>query len=373
MRWVFWFSAALVMYSYLGYPVWLWLRSRWRARQVGRSALTPSVSIVMVVRDEEAALAGKLRNLSALDYPADRLEILVVSDGSTDGTDAILQEWAARGAIHLIVLTEHCGKALGLNQAMSVAQGEVVVFTDVRQLIEPGAIRLLVENFADESIGCVSGELMLGDPDAGESSSGMGLYWRVEKKVRELESLSGSTIGATGALYAARKTLLVELPADLILDDVFLPMSVIRQGFRVVFDPRARAWDKADLGAGREFWRKVRTLTGNYQLVEAAPWLVSRQNPARWDFVSHKLLRLIVPFALAGLLVSSAWLDGPFFLTCLASQIAFYTLSLLAAIPARLGVVGRVADAALTFVLMNTAALVAFRNFALGRKAAWGR
>ena len=373
MRILFWCSAVLVLYAYLGYPLWLWLRSRWRARQVGRSALTPSVTIVMVVRDEEQALPDKLRNLTTLDYPSDRLEILVVSDGSTDGTAAILQEWAARGAIQPILLAEHQGKARGLNQAMPAVQGEIVVFTDVRQTIERGAIRLLVENFADASVGCVSGELMLGDPEAGESSRGMGLYWRVEKKVRELESLSGSTIGATGALYAARKTLLVELPADLILDDVFLPMSVVRQGFRVIFDPRARAWDKADLGSAREFSRKVRTLSGNYQLLEAAPWLVSRENPARWDFVSHKLLRLMVPFALAGLLLSSAWLGGPFFLTCLGAQIGFYTLSLLAAIPARLGVVGRVADAALTFVLLNTAALVAFRNFALGRKAAWGR
>ena len=373
MTCVFWFSAALVLYSYLGYPVWLWVRSRWKARQVQRSAFTPSVSIVLVVRNEEEALPAKLCNLTSMDYPRDRTEILVVSDGSSDGTNAILEEWTQRGAIQSILLPNQCGKASGLNHALPRAQGEVIVFTDVRQVIEHGAMRRLAENFADASVGCASGELMLGDPDSGESSRGMGLYWRVEKKVRELESLSGSTIGATGALYAARKSLVCELPPDLILDDVFVPMEVVRQGFRVIFDPRARAWDKADLGAGREFWRKVRTLSGNYQLVEAAPWLMTRENPVRWDFVSHKLLRLLVPFALAGLLLSSAWLGGPFYLTCLAAQIGFYTLSLLAAVPARLGVVGRVADAALTFVLLNTAALVAFRNFALGRKAAWGR
>jgi len=373
MKWIFWLSAALVLYSYLGYPVWLWIRGRWKVRRVERSAFTPSVSIVMVVRNEQEALPGKLTNLTSMDYPLDRTEILVVSDGSTDGTNAILAEWQQRGAIQSIVLTNQGGKANGLNQALPLVQGEVIVFTDVRQVIEPSAIRRLAENFADASVGCVSGELMLGDPDNGESSRGMGLYWRVEKKVRELESLSGSTIGATGALYAARKNLVVELPADLILDDVFVPMSVLRKGFRVVFDPRARAWDKADLGSGREFWRKVRTLSGNYQLVEVAPWLMTRENPARWDFVSHKLLRLFVPFALAGLLVSSTWLGGSFYLTCLAAQIGFYTLSLLAAVPARLGLVGRLADAALTFVLLNTAAVVAFRNFALGRKTAWGR
>jgi poly-beta-1,6-N-acetyl-D-glucosamine synthase len=373
MKWVFWLSAGLVVHAYLGYPLWLWLRSWWKARPVARGAVTPSVSIVMVVRNEETALPEKLRNLSALDYPRELLEILIVSDGSTDGTDRILQEWADRGVIRCVLISDHKGKACGLNQAIPLAQGEVVVFTDVRQFIEAGAIRLLVENFADAQVGCASGELMLGDPLGEESSSGMGLYWRVEKKVREMESVSGSTIGATGALYAARKALLSELPADLILDDVFLPMCVIRRGFRVVFDPRARAWDNADLGSGREFWRKVRTLSGNYQLVQAAPWLLSGENPVRWNFISHKLLRLLVPFALAGLLISAAWIRGPFYLTCLAAQLGFYMLSLLAAMPARLGVLGRVADAALTFVVLNTAALLAFRNFALGRKTLWSR
>jgi biofilm PGA synthesis N-glycosyltransferase PgaC len=373
MKWVFWLSVGLVVHAYLGYPAWLWLRSRWKARPVVRGAVTPTVSIVMAVRNEEAALPRKLRNLTSLDYPSDRLEIVVVSDGSTDGTEAILREWADRGAVRPVLLAEHKGKACGLNQGLSLAQGELVVFTDVRQFIEPGAIRLLAENFADAGVGCASGELMLGNPEGGESSSGMGLYWRVEKKVRELESLSGSVIGATGALYAARRALLSELPADLILDDVFLPMGVIRRGFRVVLDSRARAWDQPDLGAGREFWRKVRTLSGNYQLVQAAPWLLSGENPARWNFVSHKLLRLLVPFALAGLLLSSAWVGGSFYLTCLAAQLGFYMLSLLATLPARLGVLGRVADAALTFVVLNTAALVAFRNFALGRKTVWSR
>ena len=373
MKWVFWLSAGLIVYAYLGYPVWLWMRSRWRTKPVLRGKVTPAVSIVMVVRDEEGALPRKLRNLVALDYPRDWFEIVVVSDGSADGTEAILQDWMQRGEIRSIVLPVHGGKAIGLNHAIPEARGEVVVFTDVRQMIDPGALQLLMENFADPGVGCASGELMLGNPEDGESSQGMGLYWRVEKKVRELESLSGSTIGATGALYAARRTLLTPLPLDLILDDVFLPMGVVRQGFRVVFDPRARAWDHADLGSGREFGRKVRTLSGNYQLVQVAPWLLSRQNPVLWDFLSHKLLRLFVPFALAGVLLSAAWIRGPFYDACLVAQLGFYALSLLARRHARLGVVSRVADAALTFVVLNTAALLAFRNFVLGRKTVWSR
>jgi cellulose synthase/poly-beta-1,6-N-acetylglucosamine synthase-like glycosyltransferase len=323
--------------------------------------------------------AGRRSGLAAEVAELDDAGLSQRLDGDSDrfgrvgGTEAILQDWTQRGEIRSILLPEHAGKAMGLNRAIPEARGEVVLFTDVRQVIDAGAVRLLMENFADPQVGCASGELMLGSPEDGESAHGMGLYWRVEKKVRELESESGSTIGATGAIYAARRALLTELPADLILDDVFHPMSVVRQGFRVVFDPRAKAWDNPNLGSGREFWRKVRTLSGNYQLVQAAPWLLSWENPVLGDFVSHKLLRLLVPFALVGVLMSAAWIRGPFFDACLAAQLVFYALSLLALMHARMGIVGRVADVALTFVILNTAALVAFRNFVLGRKTVWGR
>src|SRR5208337_611205 len=155
-------------------------------------------------------------------------------------------------------------------------------FTDARQKIESCALRRLMENFADAEVGCVSGELMLGNPETGEAGEGMGLYWRVEKKIRELESASGSVVGATGALYAVRRELLVNLPEGTILDDVYIPMQVTRQGKRVVFEPRARAWDSVNLGAEREFARKVRTLSGNYQLLQLAPWLLSGSNPIRF-------------------------------------------------------------------------------------------
>ena len=144
--------------------------------------------------------------------------------------------------------------------------------TRARKLRHPRS-RLLVENFADPAVGCASGELMLGDPNSGEAVKGMGLYWRIEKKIREWESASGSVVGATGALYAVRRSLLVAVPPETILDDVYIPMQVARQGARVIFDPRARAWDLPDLGTGREFARKVRTLSGNYQLLQLLPWL----------------------------------------------------------------------------------------------------
>ena len=373
MKWVFWIAAAVVAYAYVGYALWLWLRGRWSPRPVRRGSMEPQVSAVLVVRNEEAVIAGKLKNLLGLDYPAAKFDVVVVSDGSSDRTAAILVDFGARGRVRVLVKPGSQGKALGLNDAIGMAQGEVLLFTDARQWIEPGALKLLAENFADPAVGCASGELMLGDPASGETGKGMGLYWRIEKKIREMESGSGSVVGATGAIYCARRALLDPLPAGTILDDVLLPMQVAGKGSRVVFDSRARAWDSPDLGGGREFSRKVRTLSGNYQLVQFAPWLLGSGNPIRFEFISHKLFRLAVPFALVALLVSSCFLPGPWYRAALAMQVAFYALSVLAMAGVKVGPLSRLADPARTFVVLNSAALMAFVNFVTGRKAVWIR
>ncbi len=373
MNWVFWAGVIIVLYTYCGYPAWLWLRAQWQNAPVVRSRYAPSISIVMVVRNEERVLSQKLQNLLGLDYPPDKLEIVVVSDGSTDGTENILAGFEHEPRLRWIANAQSRGKASGLNDAIAAARGEIIVFTDARQRIEPDALPFLMENFADPAVGCVSGELMLGDPDSGESGKGMGMYWRVEKRIREMESATGSVIGATGAFYAARRDLLKTVPDQLILDDVYIPLSVLRQHRRVLFDGRARAWDVPDLGSSREFARKVRTLSGNYQLVQLAPWSLTSENPARFQFVSHKLMRLFSPFALAAVFVSSLMLTHPIFRFALVLQIFLYGLSLVAVTPLALGPLARIADAALTFVLLNTAALVAFANFVTGRKVAWTR
>jgi poly-beta-1,6-N-acetyl-D-glucosamine synthase len=407
MRYLFWLAAALIGYSYLGYPAWLWLRSRWSPRPVrrssgqssregsDRSSATPAVTAVMVVRNEEAVIAHKLENLLTLDYPQEKLDVVVVSDGSSDRTPAILADYArnswvpseirtdfrtddrtgARTRVRSLTKPASEGKAAGLNDAIKLATGEVLLFTDARQHIESGALRLLIENFADPDVGAASGELMLGDPANGETGKGMGLYWRIEKKIRELESASGSVVGVTGAIYCARRSLLDAslLPVDTILDDVLLPMQIVRQGSRVIFDSRARAWDSPNLGEGREFSRKVRTLSGNYQLLQLAPWLLSSQNAIRFEFISHKLSRLAVPFALLALLIASIFLPQPLYRAALGAQLAFYALSLAALAGVKIGPLSRIADAARTFVVLNSAAMVAFINFVAGRKAVWAR
>jgi len=373
MKWVFWLSASVIGYSYLGYAAWLWLRSRWSPRPVRRSSDEPSVSAVMVVRNEEAVIARKLENLLTLDYPKKKLEVVIVSDGSSDRTVEVLAEFERDPRVRVVVKTVSQGKAAGLNDAVAQASGEVLFFTDARQQIEPGALRLLIENFGDPEVGAASGELMLGDPASGETGKGMGLYWRIEKKIRELESASGSVVGATGAIYCVRRNLFQALPQGTILDDVLVPMQVVGQGSRVIFDSRARAWDSPDLGDGREFSRKVRTLSGNYQLLQLAPWLLGSKDAIRFEFVSHKLSRLAVPLALLGLLLASMFLPQPFYRAALVAQLAFYVLSLVALGGIKVGPLSRLADAARTFVVLNSAALVAFVNFVTGRKAVWVR
>jgi cellulose synthase/poly-beta-1,6-N-acetylglucosamine synthase-like glycosyltransferase len=374
MKLTFWVAAVVLLYTYVGYPALLWIRSRLSPRPVRRASYTPSISVVLVVLNEAPVLEKKLGNLLSLRYPSELLEIVVASDGSTDGTNAILADHAKEPRLRVLYCPQSRGKAAVLNDAIGIARGEILVFTDARQHVEADAVRLLAENFADPAVGCVSGALMLGDPQGGESSRGMGTYWSFEKVIRQLESASGSTVGATGAFYAVKRNLCVPIPQQTILDDVYLPMNAARQGLRVVFDSRARVWDQADLGRQREFARKVRTLSGNYQLVQLAPWLLSSSNPIRFGFISHKLLRLVVPFALVALLLASLGLGGLFYRAVLVGQLVFYGLSALAL--SRLvkdGILVRIADAAGTFVLLNGAAVVALANFVTGRRAAWTR
>ncbi|HUA13970.1 MAG TPA: glycosyltransferase family 2 protein [Verrucomicrobiae bacterium] len=371
MTLVFWCAVVLIGYAYFGYPAWIWLRSRIRPRPVRIGPYTASISVILVVRNEGLVVERKLRNLLSLNYPVDRTEIIVLSDGSTDATNSILSAFAGPPRLMSIMKEHAAGKAAGLNDAMRIATGEIVIFTDARQYVEPDAIRFLAENFADAQVGCVCGQLMLGDPESGETNRGLGSYWKVEKKIRQMESAAGSTIGATGALYAVRRSLFVPLPPETILDDVFTPMQVLRQRKRVVFEPRARAWDLPYQGHRREFVRKVRTLSGNYQLFQLAPWLLGSSNPAWFAFFSHKVSRLLVPLALVAMLLSSAVLPGKMYHALFALQLLFYGFSLVALAGLKQGLVGKVADASFNLLLLNTAALFALAKFVLGRRTAW--
>lgn len=325
VKWLFWISAVLVFYTYLGYPLVLLALAKLRHRPVGKRPIEPAVSIVVAVRNEAMRLQTKLRNLGQLEYPKQRLEIIVVSDGSTDGTAEVL---TSCDSVRAVISIENVGKAEALNRALSLATGDIVVFTDVRQEVEPQAVRELVANFADPQVGCVSGALMLRRAGDDHRNAGVSTYWAFEKLVRRLEASSGSVVGATGALYAVRRSMLPVLPQGTLLDDVYVPLAVARNGGRVIFEPNARAWDDEAATPQLEFGRKVRTLAGNYQLLQLAPWLMTSANPLRFRLVSHKLLRLVVPFLLIIIFGCSVVLAQMAFYAVLAlAQVLFYLLA----------------------------------------------
>jgi biofilm PGA synthesis N-glycosyltransferase PgaC len=369
---LFWLSLSLIFFAYAGYPICVYLRARYRPQLVRRASIFPKVTIVLAVHNEELNLPGKLRNLAALDYPSDCLEVIVISDGSTDQTNKILCEWQNVG-YRVAILPKHQGKASALNHGIAEADGDIICFTDARQAIASDGLKNLISNFADPSVGCASGELVIRGMQSSPSSRGIGLYWQLEKHIRNWEGLAGSTVGATGAFYAVRKDLLLPLPIGTILDDVYIPLHVARQGKRVVFDNKAVAWDEFAPSPKQEFHRKVRTLAGNYQLLQLAPWLLTRSNPLRIQFVCHKLLRLLVPFALVGVLASTFWLRQGMYGLILVLQIVLYALAILTILRAKTSFLPRLSSISLAFLVLNTAAAVAFVYFITGRKDLWAR
>lgn len=372
----FWSALALLAYTYVGYPLLIWAWSRIRPRPARRGHVEPAVSILLAAHNEEGQVAARIQNLLDLDYPRDRLEILVASDGSGDTT--LERATAFESArVHVFGFPQRRGKPAALNALASRAAGEVLVFTDARQRFERGTLSTLVASFADPDVGAVSGELMLvADPDRGSVGEAVGLYWHYEKWIRRAESRVDSTVGATGAIYAVRRRLFRPLPEDTLLDDVLEPMCVVAQGHRVVFESAARAYDHAAATASQEFARKARTLAGVFQLFAHHPWVLHPlRNRLLFQTVSHKGLRLLTPLALVAALVANLpLLQSPFYRFCLATQLAFYAAAL--AGHARRDHRDRSPFFSLPYLVcvLAWAAVVGFLRFARGRQAVtWER
>lgn len=365
---LFWGSVALTVFCYLGYPVLLWAWGRWRSRPVQKADIEPRVSVVLAVRNGGAFLGQKLENLLGLDYPFNRLEILVVSDGSSDGSAQLLENYPDP-RVRALIFPDHRGKPTALNTAVAQARGEIVVFTDVRQTLAPHSIRHLVANFNDPKVGAVTGELQLLQEALRGEDRPLGMYYRYEQWMRRQESQIYSTVGAAGAIYALRRVLYRSLPPDLILDDVFLPLQAVLRGYRCVFEAKARAYDPRD--ARSEFRRKLRTLVGNYQLLRLCPQLLTLGNPVWFQYLCHKLTRLAVPFALLALLVSSAWLPGPFYGAALGLQIAFYVFALVFWRLPRLPRLARLSELGFVFLVANCAAFLSLFLFLRGKRDVW--
>ncbi|MGA3009620.1 MAG: glycosyltransferase family 2 protein [Terracidiphilus sp.] len=371
MRIVFWLSMIGILYTYVGYPVLMWMLARLRPRPWIASPISPSVSVVLAVHNGAALLPGKIEHLLNLDYRGIK-EIIIVSDGSTDGTAELLVR-QHHPRLTTIILPEHSGKAVAVNAGVAKATAEVILFVDIRPEIAPGAIQQLVSNFADPTVGCVAGELILrtGSHDA-SSAAVSGLYWRYEKWIRTCESIYASPVGVYGGFYAIRRELAVPQPAGMILDDMFQPLSIIRQGYRSVLDAQADVYDIWPKKIDLEFHRKVRTLAGNFQLFYLAPWTLSPRNPVLFQLVSHKVMRLVAPYLLVLLLISTLALSGGslIFAALAILQICGLIIAI-AGLRYRIPVLHRLAAPAGAMLVLNAAAVVGLYKFIVTRGPLW--
>ncbi len=366
-------AVSILLYTYAGYPVVIAVLAKLRPLRTADDAnYLPRVTACIPVYNVAAFLAAKLDSLLALDYPRDLLEIILYSDGSTDDTDGIAKEFAARDPrIRLVRSDERAGKPRGVNRMIELASGEVLLMTDARQPLVPGALRALVAKLADPQVACVSGNLTL------RGAAGSGAYWRYENWIRLQEATFRGMVGVTGPIYAIRKADMLPLPEGILLDDMWVPMRLRLQGRRILFAKEAIAHDDA-FGDKREYGRKVRTLAGNYQLFTLLPaLLVPFKNPSWFEVFSHKVLRLVCPWALLALLFASLFaaanpgaaltpVDRFIIWPLVAGQAAFYLAALLG------DAAGRIGSLARTFVVLNSAAVVGLYRFLSGaQRVTW--
>jgi len=373
---VFSFCCAVLVYTYLGYPILIALFARLRPRPVQRAPIVPAASLLIIAHNEERDIAAKVQNCLAQEYPSELLTIVVASDGSTDNTDAITAGFAPDG-VQLVRFGHRRGKASVLNELVPSLTGEIVILSDARQRYAPDAVRQLIMNFADPNVGAASGELCLTGGERSSIGGGLTTYWSYEKWMRRSESLVNSTMGATGAIYAIRRILFRPIPPDTLLDDVMIPLAVVRQGYRVVFDSAAVAYDEVSRSPRQEFVRKARTIAGNFQIFSREPWLLDPfSNPIWFQAISHKGLRLVAPlciivlFVLNVMLAFSSW--G--YALVLTGQVGFYLLALAGLLLEKMGRGNRLATACYVFCVLNATTVVSFYRFLTRtQRATWER
>ena len=357
MKTLFWLSLLIILYTYIGYPLLIYILSRFYKKPLRGKYLYPNISILISAYNEERQIENKIRSLLSIDYPEQRIEVLIGSDGSDDKTDEIISKYT-NDRIRLFRQEKRQGKPNMLNRLVKEAKGEILVFTDARQRLDINALKELVKHFSDPKVGSVSAALFY-ENETGETKTGegIGMYWEYEKFIRKSESRMGSMLGATGALYAIRKELFPQLPNDLLLDDIYIPMKIVSRGYRAIFDKKAKVFDRIFQSPKDEFLRRVRTLAGNYQLFF---YLRELFNPLKgkvsWQFFSHKFLRLVVPFLLMLIFISNAFiLHNLFFKIFFSLQIIFYSLAILGLI---LKHKNTLVDVPYMFCVMNCAAIV---------------
>jgi glycosyltransferase involved in cell wall biosynthesis len=371
MVFLFWFSLCFLLYTFVAYPLLLWLLATFRGRTHHRATIWPAVSIIVAARNEADKIRRKIKNTLELEYPCDKREIIIVSDGSTDATAEIVRSFSAQG-VKLIELPAQRGKHYAQMMARDASQGEILVFTDVSVHLEPDALEKIVSNFADPTVGCVSSEDGIETPEGprkGERS-----YVHFEMWLRRLESRANSLIGVSGSFFAARREVCKVWHPDQ-SSDFFVPLQAAIKGLRTVVDPACVGYYGLVRSEKEELRRKVRTVVHGLDVFFSHLKLLNpfRYGLLSWQLVSHKLFRWLVPYALLLLAISNLWLwkAGTFYRAFLVAQIAFYTIGLVGQ-PLNPRGYWKTVKIPAFFALTNWATLIAWFRFLTGETyASW--
>jgi cellulose synthase/poly-beta-1,6-N-acetylglucosamine synthase-like glycosyltransferase len=385
---LFWLSLLFVLYVYLGYPLILTLLARLRPKQAEYPAYLPKVTLLIAAHNEQDVIASKLENTLALDYPSEQFQILVAADGSDDRTVEIVKSFEARG-VELSYQPERRGKMAAINRAMSRVKNEIIVFSDANNLYAPDTLRELMKPFSDRKVGAVSGgKNILRSQDALTKADG--LYWRYESLIKEQETRLGSCTGVSGEILAIRSSLYQRPPDRVINDDFFIALGVLRQGYRLVYAPKARSFEPSSLTEEDESTRRSRIVAGRYQLMLMSAQLLPWRSPLLvWQIISHKFMRPLVPFAMITALVTNLlafvivpdpaktgilYLGWPYSLLLFCLQVFFYLLAWLGNRFKGQGLIGKVLYIPTFLVNSNFSALRGLISFLTGRQTAlWQR
>jgi cellulose synthase/poly-beta-1,6-N-acetylglucosamine synthase-like glycosyltransferase len=379
MKWtaeqiVFWTCVAALAYVYVGYPLLVWMVSKMFPKLVNGGAIEPNVTVLITAFNEEGAIRHKIENTLAIDYPKDKLEVLVASDGSTDATDEIVRKYGSRG-VKLLRVEGRQGKTATQNEAVAAATGEIILFSDATTDYRPDVFQKILPAFADESVGCVAGRLVYVDQDGSNVGKGARNYWSYETFIKSAEAATCSLIGASGCLYAVRHSAYEPMYPEA-CSDFLICTNLYRRGLRSVFEPSAVCYEQTNRHARDEMKMRVRVISQTFTDL----WRNrDMMNPLKSGFyaielISHKLLRYAVPLLLVGLLASSVLLDplSPFYAIALVLQAGFYGMAVAAWLLERAGKRLSLLAMPLYFVLANLASVIAFYKFIRGeRYARW--
>ena len=367
---IFWTSIAAIVFSYVGYSVVVFVLSRFVRRPLQSRDIEPNVTFLITAYNEERNIAAKIEQTLSLDYPRDRLELIVASDGSTDRTDEIVRGFADRG-VKLIRVEGRVGKTETQNQAVRKAAGEIVIFSDATTRYENQAIRKLVRNYADPTVGAVSGRYEYFNPTGAAIGLGSILFWKYENAIKSMQTQVRTITGCCGCIYSVRRDLYTPLPAD-IISDLCEPLKVLEKGYRIVFEAEAIAFEETTEKTREEFNMRVRVVTRG---MRGLMYMRALLNPLRHGFVafqllSHKVMRWMVPLFLATALLANVALIGePLYNTTLALQLSFYALAGISYLAERHSVSVGPFAIPLYFCAVNCAAIVAMYRIWKGHKA----